>query len=446
MSQRHVRAASRRDFLKGTAAVGGAAAALSIARAAHAAGDDTVKVALVGCGGRGTGACAQALQTKGPIKLVAMADVFANRIDASLRNIQNELQKRGLKDRVDVSDERKFTGFDGFKQAIDLVDLVLLTTPPHFRPMHYDAAVKAGRNVFMEKPCCVDGPGYRQLLATNQEAKGKKLSVVVGFQRHHQQNYLEGIKKIRDGAAGDIQYIRTYFNMPAGGHNDSPKPAGMTEMEYQLRRWGMFTWLSGDHIVEQACHEIDIANWVMDAHPISANGMGGRQVRTGRGNGEIWDHHFVEYEFAGGVRHYAQARQQPGVWSHVSDNVHGSKGMMTIGSGPYGSGGPSDYSGGEDRASSLSVNPYQQEHDDLLASIRGTGAYLFEGDYGAASSMTAVLGRMATYSGQVVTWEQAANSELRLAPDRYALDATPPVVPDEEGNYPVAMPGATIAF
>ena len=436
---------TRRTFLGRSAASAAGLAALSAARMAHAAADDTLKIVLVGCGGRGTGACVQALQTKGPVKLVAMADVFGDRLESSLRNIQNELKKAGQADRVDVG-ERKFVGFDAYRQAIEAADLVLLTTPPNFRPEHYAAAVAAGRHVFMEKPCCVDGPGFRSLVETNKLAQQKKLSVGVGLQRHHQTNYLEGIAKIRDGAVGDILYLRTYFNMPAGGPSDARKPDGMSEMEYQIRHWGMFTWLSGDHIVEQAVHEIDVANWVMNGPPVKANGMGGRQVRTGRGNGDICDHHFVEYEFAGGIRHFCQARQQPGIWSHVSDNVHGTKAMMTIGSGPYGSGGAADYGGGEDRAKSLGVNPYQREHDDLQASIRGTGAYLFEGDYGATSSMTAVLGRMATYSGQEVTWDQAINSELSLAPIRLTLDATPPAVPDSDGNYPIAMPGATKAL
>lgn len=440
---------SRREFLGrslAVAAVGALAGNLSIARGAHAAGDDLIKIALIGCGGRGTGACKNALLTKGPVKLVAMADVFADRIQRSLKTLLAD-EEIG-KDRIDVPPGRRFRGFDAYQEAIGCgVDLVLLTTPPGFRPFQYAAAVKAGKHIFMEKPCCVDGPGFRALVAANDEAKKKRLSVVVGLQRHHQSNYIEGIKRIRDGAVGQIQFIRTYFNMPGGGPNDSRKPQQMTEMEYQIRRWGMFTWLSGDHIVEQAVHEIDVANWIMDAEPVKANGMGGRQVRIGRGNGQIFDHHFVEYEFAGGARHFCQARQIAGCWSHVSDNAHGTKRTLTLGSGPYGMGGPADYSGGEGRAEKQKKvrNPYQQEHDDLFASVR-RGEMLFEGDYAATSSMTAVMGRMATYSGKVVTWEEAANSQLSLAPERYALDAMPPAVPGQDGNYPVAVPGLTKAW
>ncbi len=440
---------SRREFL-GLSTAGLAAGAmatnLSIARSAHAAGDETVKIALVGCGGRGTGACKQSLCTKsGPVKLVAMADLFPDRLERSLKVLKTIDE---IKDRIDVPDERKFYGFDAFQKAIDCVDMVLLTTPPAFRPAQYAAAVKAGKHVFMEKPCCVDAPGFRSLLETNKIAQQKGLSVGVGMQRRHQNNYIEGVKRIQDGVVGDIQYLRTYFNMHAGV-DDKRRPDTISEMEYQIRRWGYFCWLSGDHLVEQAVHEIDIADWIMGGPPVKANGMGGRQVRTGRGNGDIYDHHFIEYEYANGVRHFCQARQIGGTWMHISDNVRGAKGEYTLGTGPYGMGGtgygadsvrarrPKRYKGNDS---------YQQEHNDLAASIRGKGPKLFAGGYGATSSMTAVLGRMATYSGKVVTWDQAVKSELSLMPEKLALDATPPTTSNDDGYYPVAMPGITKAF
>ncbi|MBN2024191.1 MAG: Gfo/Idh/MocA family oxidoreductase [Pirellulales bacterium] len=429
---------SRRDFLKTTAAVS-LAAGLGIARGAHAAGDDTIKIAFIGCGGRGAGACTEALSTQGPCKLTVMADVFSDRLERSLASLQ---KNEAIRPRIDVPPERRFVGFDAYKKAIESdVDVVLLTTPPGFRPAQYAAAVAAGKHVFMEKPCCVDGPGYRTLVKANEEAKRKNLSVVVGLQRRHQANYREGIKRIHDGSIGEILYLRTYFNMPAGGHADKTMPEGWTELEYQIRHWPMFTWLSGDHVVEQAVHEIDIANWMMNAHPIRANGMGGRQTRTGAGNGQIFDHHFIEYEFEGGARHYAQARQQLGVWEHVSDNAHGTKGVATVGTGPYGQGGK----GYSSHHNWVSNNPYQQEHDDLMASIRG-GDHVFDGDYAADSSMTAVLGRMATYSGKVITWDEAVNSDLDLAPDDLAAGAPAPVQPLADGQYPVAMPGLTKAW
>jgi len=422
-------------------AAGAAAVGIDVARSAHAAGSDTLRIGFVGCGNRGTGACREALSTKGPVKLVAMGDLFSDRLENSLKNLQKYEE---LRQRIDVPRERRFVGFDAFRQVIASgVDLVLLTTPPHFRPMQYAAAVEAGKHVFMEKPCCVDAPGYRMLVAANQHARQKKLSVVVGLQRRHQRNYLEGIRRIRDGVLGQVRFVRTYFNM-AGGRAGELKPAGMSEMEYQIRHWSIFCWLCGDHLVEQATHEIDVANWVMDSHPVRANGMGGRQVRFGPGNGDIWDHHAVEFEYAGGARHFCQARQQAGTWIHVSDNVHGTKGSLTLGVGAWGMGvvNPRTLR----QKSYRGDNPYQQEHNDLTASIRGTGPHVFDGDHGATASMTAVMGRMATYSGQEVTWEEAVRSQVRLAPQRYAWDADPPTLPDSQGSYRAAMPGVGKAF
>jgi myo-inositol 2-dehydrogenase / D-chiro-inositol 1-dehydrogenase len=403
---------------------------------------DTIRLGLVGCGNRGSGACREALSTKhGPVELVAMGDLFLTRLETSLRNLS---KYDDLRPRINVPPERRFVGFDAYQKVIEAdVDMVLLATPPHFRPIHYAAAVKAGKHVFLEKPCCVDAPGYRQLLATNSAAKAARLSVVVGLQRRHQPHYLEKILKIRDGAVGRVQLVRTYFNMP-GGREGAPKPPQMSEMEYQIRSWNLFCWLCGDHLVEQACHEIDVANWVLDGHPVRANGMGARQIRTGPGTGDIWDRHMIEFEYADGTRHYCQARQQPGTWSHVSDHVRGTRGEMTLGEGAWGlpTATPRTLRGKQFEGQ----NPYQREHDDWMASIRGSGPYRFEGDYGATSSMTAVMGRMATYSGKLVTWDEAVQSKLHLAPDHYSMDAQPPAVPDSQGNYPTAIPGVTQAW
>lgn len=427
--------------LKNTATTTAAlAAGLTIARGAHAAGSDVIRMGLVGCGNRGTGACREALlTTQGPVRLVAVGDLFAERAQRSLANLT---KYDDLRPNIDVPAERQFIGFDALDGVLAAgVDMVMLATPPHFRPMQYAAAIAAGKHVFMEKPLCVDAPGYRQLVAANEMARQKKLSVVVGLQRRHQQNYIEGIEQIRAGAIGDVRLIRTYFNMPSGGRAGTPKPAEMSEMEYQLRFWGIFAWLCGDHLVEQATHEIDVANWTMGGHPVRANGMGGREVRKGPGNGDIWDHHCIEFEYADGTRHYCQARQQAGTWAHVSDNVHGTRGTMTMGTGAWGYG---NLTPRELRARDRKVdNPYQREHDDLMQSIRGTGPYRVEGDYGADSSMTAVMGRMATYSGQVVTWDEAIRSDVHIAPKTYALDAEPPVLADADGSYAAAMPGVT---
>ena len=437
--------ATRREFLARSAGLtAGLAAGLS-ARGAHAANGGELKIGLVGCGGRGTGAVRDALNTRGPIKLVAMADVFPDRLQRSLKGLSSVADAGG---RVEVPEDRRFVGFDAYEKLLATdIDIVLLATPPAFRPLHYAAAIAAGKHVFMEKPCCVDGPGYRLVMETNKRADTRSLKVVVGLQRRHQKSYLAGIKRVHDGEVGDIVLIRTYFNMPGRGPNYDRRPAGMPELEYQIRHWGMFTWLSGDHIVEQAVHEIDIANWIKnDETPVKANGLGGRQVRVGCGNGQIFDHHFVEYIYADGSRHYAQAKQQPGGWMHVSDNVHGTKGTLTIGSGPYGMGGAADYRNPADQGEGGHVtdNPYRQEHQDLVDAIRN-GTPLNDGYHGAKSSMTAVLGRMATYSGAEVTWEQAVESKLELAPGlaAFTLDSEVPVVPDADGNYPIAVPGTT---
>ena len=422
-----------------TAVVGSLIAGVDVARAAHAAGSDVIRVGLVGCGNRGTGACREALLAEGPKRLVAVGDLFPERIEISLRNL---LRYDDIKSSIDVPDERKFVGFDAYRRVIDAgVDLVLLAAPPHFRPLQYAAAVAAGKHTFLEKPLCVDAPGYRQLLAANAQAERQKLSVVVGLQRRYQRNYLEGIQKIRDGAIGEVTHIRSYFNVPAGGRAGWVRPDGMSEFEYQIRHWGVFLWLCGDHLVEQATHQIDIANWVMNAHPVRANGVGGRQVRRGPGNGDIWDHHTIEFEYENGVRYFCQARQQAGSWSHVSETVHGTRGTLVLGTGPWGFGDltPRDL---RDRTR-VAENPYRREHEDLFASIRGTGPHRLDGEYGAVSSMTSVMGRMATYSGRVITWDEAVQSELRLGPERYAWDAEPPVKADAEGAYPAAVPGVT---
>jgi len=436
------RKSARRSLLNKHQLLAAGAAGLSIARSAHAAGGEVIRVGFVGCGNRGTGACKEALSARGPLRLVAVGDLFAERIERALTNLT---KYPDIAERIDVPAERRFVGFDAYQKVLAAgVDMVLLTTPPHFRPMQYAAAIAAGKHVFMEKPLCVDAPGYRTLKAANADALAKKLSVVVGLQRRHQPNYLEGIKKIHDGELGDVRLLRVYFNMPSGGRSGQTKPDGMSEMEYQIKHWGIFCWLCGDHIVEQATHEIDVANWVMKGPPIAANGMGGRQVRFGPGNGDIWDHHAIEYEYEGGARLYCQARQQPGTWSHVSDNVHGTKGTVMLGSGAWGLGavGPREI-----RSRGFQgVNPYQQEHQDLVDSILGGGVYRMEADYGADSSMTAVMGRMATYSGNALTWEQATKSEVRLAPKTYALDADPPNLPDATGAYTAATPGVTKAW
>ncbi len=428
-------AASRREFLKTSTAViaGGAlAGSLSFARTAHAAGDDQIKIALIGCGGRGSGAANQALSTKGNVKLVAMADAFKDRLDGAYNNLMNE----GLKDRMDVPEDRKFVGFDAYQKAINAgVDLVILATPPGFRPIHFDAAVKAGKHVFMEKPVATDAAGVRMVLAAAEEAKKKNLGVGVGLQRRHQKEYLETIKRLQDGAIGDIIAARVYWNGSTPWVRE--RVAGWTEMEYQMRNWYYFVWLCGDHIVEQHIHNMDVINWLKRGYPVKANGMGGCQVRKGKEYGQTFDHHCVEFEYADGSRMFSQCRHIVNCWNSVSEHVHGSNGSADIGASHINVKGGSAWRYSGDRP-----NPYQVEHDDLFASIR-SGNPINEAEYGAKSTMTAIFGRMATYCGQELTWDQAINSQVGVMPKEFTFQATPPSVPDPNGLYALPVPGVT---
>lgn len=423
---------SRREFLKTSTATmigGGLVGGLSLARSAHAAGDDVIRIGLIGCGGRGTGAANQALQADPNTRLVAMGDAFSDRLQGSLATLKKEQQ---IKDRLDVPEDRQFTGFNAFQQVIDAdVDLVILATPPGFRPQHLAAAIDAGKHVFAEKPVAVDAPGVRQVLASVEKAKQKKLAIGIGLQRHHQNNYLETMKRLQDGAIGDIVTTRVYWN--GAGVWVHPKKPEWTEMEYQMRNWYYFNWLCGDHIVEQHIHNLDVSNWLKGAYPVRCQGMGGREVRTGDEYGEIFDHHAVEYEYADGTRMFSYCRHIPGCWNSVTEHAHGTKGYADLSAGVIRAHGEDPW-----RYRGPNNNPYQTEHDDLFASIRA-GEPLNEGEFGALSTLTSIMGRMATYSGKMVTWEQALNSELSLAPSEYSFDATPPVPS-------IAVPGQTVAL
>jgi myo-inositol 2-dehydrogenase/D-chiro-inositol 1-dehydrogenase len=432
---------SRRDFLKrSTAAVAGAALAggLSVARSAHAAGSDVIKIALIGCGGRGTGAAVEALKNKATrnVKLVALADAFRDRVDACLKAVQGE-----CKDQVDVPEERKFTGLDCHQKALACdVDMVLLCTPPGFRPMQFEAAVKAGKHVFMEKPLATDAPGVRRIRAANQEARKKGLLVAVGHHLRHEDKHRQVVKRIHDGAIGDLKFLRAYFD--TGAIWVRPRRSDQTEMQYQVRNWYHFTWICGDHIVEQHVHDLDVCNWIHGGHPVEANGMGGRQVCTAKDQGEIFDHHAVEFTYDDGVKLFSYCRQIDGCWGSFSQHAHGTKGYAAI----EGHGTSELHVDGQPPMRWRRIGDgHQIEHDDLFAALIAGQPYN-EADWAADSTMTAILGRMATYSGQVVTWEQGTKSQLDLMPKTLAWDAQPPVKPDKNGYYACAMPGLTKAF
>lgn len=430
---------SRRDFVKQTSLLaGGALAAPLLSQANYFSGaDGTIKIALVGCGGRGTGAAMQALSTKQNVKLVAVADAFRDRLDDCLKELtSDDAAEAGVKAKVDVPEERKFVGFDGYKQAISLADVVILATPPGFRPIHFEEAIRNNKHVFMEKPVATDPAGVQKVLAAAEEAKKKKLNVVVGLQRHYQNSYRELFK--RKNLIGDIVSAQCWWNND-GVWVRGRKP-GQTEMEYQMRNWYYFNWLCGDHINEQHIHNIDVINWFKGAYPVKAQGMGGREVRKGKDHGEIFDHHFVEFHYADGTILNSQCRHIKGTMAKVDELIVGSKGKIFAGAANI-----TDLRGKVlyqfDRKTEN--NPYQTEHDELFAAI-AKGEYKFaDAENGAKSTMTSILGRMATYSGQVITWDKAINSGIDIQPKVYDFNAAPPVLPDANGYYPVAVPGIT---
>jgi predicted dehydrogenase len=406
---------------------------------AHAAGSEQIKAALVGCGGRGNGAIHDCLNADPAVKVVAVADAFEDRA----KGAAGSLRGGEFKSRVDLPDDRVFFGLDAFQKAIDAgADLIVTATPPGFRPLVYAAAIKAGKHVFMEKPCCVDAPGFRILQEANALADQKGLKVGVGFQRRHTPSYMETVKRIHEGMIGDITLLRAYWN--GDGIWIRPRHKDQTEMQYQVSNWYHFCWLSGDNICEQHIHNLDVCNWVMcrdgdpqKAHPVEANGMGAcvqRYSGKNKGVGQIFDEHFVEFIYADGTRMLSQCRHIPGTWGNVSEYVHGVKGE----SNPGGSIKVKEGQGWNFRGKNL--NSMIQEHKDLIAAIR-SGAKYNEGWHGAASSMTAVLGRMATYSGRVVRWDEAVAKGTSEFPKELAWDAKAPVYQNESGDYPIPVPG-----
>jgi predicted dehydrogenase len=418
-------APTRRDLL-GASAV---AATLAAAPHVYAAGSDVLRVGLIGCGSRGTGAASQALRADEHVKLVAMGDAFEDRLQTSLETLRKDEKVAG---KIDVPPERCFVGFDAYRQVLAAgVDVVLLTTPPHFRPLHLKAAVEAGKHIFAEKPVAVDAPGVRSVLATCAEAKRKGLSVVSGLCLRYDNGFRATVKRLQDGAAGEVLTLQA--NDYRGSNWAKPRQPGSTDMQYQMRNWYNFTWLSGDFNVEQHVHFLDVCTWVMkDEYPVRAAGLGGRQVRTAPEDGHIYDHFAVVYEYAGGARLFSNCRQQRGLKNEISAHVVGTRGRAELSERRRGLW----VRAAEDWAYDGPANEmYQTEHDELFASVRA-GKPINNGDYMAKSTLLAILGRMAAYTGQVITWEQALSSQEDLSPPRYDWDVALP-------DPPVAMPGRT---
>jgi predicted dehydrogenase len=413
----------RRHFLKTTAAT---ASLLSLTPAVHAGSTDELRVGLVGCGGRGTGAVQQAAHAASAVKVVALADVFPNKVEAC-----KETLKKNLGEQYAVADKNCFVGLDAYKELIaSNVDVVLLATPPHFRPAHFRAVVEAGKHAFVEKPMGVDAPGCRSMLESVEIAKKKNLAVVAGFCWRYHNAMREMFKRIHGGEIGDIISMEANYNHGYLWH--VPKTMGMTDMEWQLRNWLYFTWLSGDHIVEQAVHTIDKITWALqNTYPTRAYGMGGRQVRTDPVFGNIFDHHGLVYEYASGVKAYTFCRQIDGCEMDNSFHVYGTKGSAHWKGNSWRIKGANPWQATRELAKD---DMYQHEHNELFDSIRNSKP-INNGDWMVHSTMTGILGRMATYTGKSLSWKQAWESKEDLTPSSYTLDKYP--------TPPVAMPGKT---
>ena len=443
---------SRRNFVKRTtlATTGILSSGLPVGAMANVNGNKKLKIALVGCGGRGTGAIVQALQADENTELIAMADAFQDRVEKSLKAVQEHFD--GVM-KIKIKPKNLFSGFDAYKKAIDLADVVILTTPPGFRPYHFEYAIENGKHVFMEKPVATDPVGVRKVLDVARVAKENRLNVVVGLQRHYQKKYIDILNKINNGKIGKITGGQVYWN--SSGVWVRERQPDQSEMEYQMRNWYYFNWLCGDHILEQHIHNIDVANWFIGDYPLKAQGMGGRQVRNGKDHGEIFDHHFVEFTYKTGAVISSQCRHQPGCMRRVDESFQGTKGSVNM---RYGDivdlEGKEIYrykSGNNTKSSKPSrsianglnePNPYQVEHDKLFASIRN-GGVIADAENGAKSTLTAIMGRMATYSGKEITWDQAMNSKLELMPENPDWNTNPPTMPDSNGIYSIPTPGIT---
>jgi predicted dehydrogenase len=440
---------SRRDFLKHTGgALAGAALLSAINVRSYASEDNTIKIALVGCGGRGTGAAVNALSTQGPVKLVAMADVFPDRLASSLQNLTTQFG-----DKIDVPKERQFAGMDAYQKAIAEIapgGVALLATPPAFRPIHFEHAVKADCHVFMEKSFAVDAPGVRRVLATGEEATKRNLKVAGGLMSRHYKPLEDIIEQIHQGAIGDV--ITCWAYRVHGHVGLSPKAPGQSDLEHQIRNYSCFTWTNGSFILDWLIHNLDVCCWVKNSWPVQAQGQGGRQVRDTLGlKDQLFDHYAVEYEFGDGTRLFAQGRHMDSCWGFFGDVIHGSKGCAVLGEGQA---EPKLYKGFKPDPAAVSwqfqgtpLNQYQVEHDLLFEAIRKDLPYN-ESQRCAYAAMTGILGRMAAETGQLITWNDAMASKVELAPglENCTLQSEAPVKPDANGNYKVAMPGVDVEY
>lgn len=435
---------SRREFLRTTTAAAGAAALTrAIEVRAHAAQDGTLDVALVGCGGRGTGAVANALSTAGPMRLVAMADVLPDRLHGSLDTLTQQFPEK-----VEVPPDRRFLGFNAFKQAVDLLPrdgIVILTTPPAFRPIHLAYAVERGVHVFMEKSFAVDPPGVRRVLQAGRVAQQKNLKIAGGLMSRHSRAIEETVRRIREGAIGDIILASAYRMHGSVGFQ--ARRAGESELAHQIRNYSNFTWLNGSFLLDWLIHNLDVCCMVKDAWPVTAQGQGARRVRSEPD--QLFDQYFVEYGFPDGTRMVAQGRHMNSCHDSWGCVIHGTLGIAELGEGVS---KPRLFKGHRMQPANLlwqwreaAPNPYQEEWDRFVRAIRQNEPYN-ETDRCARAAMVGILGRLAVESGRQLSWDEALASEVELAPGLesvQSLDAAAPVQPDAQGRYPLPVPGVT---
>ncbi len=425
---------TRRDFMKASATFSLAAMTSPMSKV-FAAGSDKLRIGLIGCGGRGTGAVGDCIKAADNVEIYAMADLFKDRIDNAINLMKvgsDWIQKVEDPSKINITEERCFSGFDAFQKllAIDEIDIVILATPPGFRPQHFEAAINAGKHVFMEKPVAVDPFGVRSIIKTAELADQKKLCVVAGTQRRHQKHYIEIMKRIHDGDIGEIVAAQCYWNgggMLNWGPANNPQ---WSEMERQCRRWYFYDWICGDHIVEQHVHNLDVVNWAFNGIPEKCLGIGGRQVRTAPEYGNIYDHFTVEYEYPNGAKITSMCRQFDGCTENVSERIVGTKGVVYLDGATGKITGDKPFEPVE-----ASPNPYVIEHADLIAAIRNN-EHINEGKRVAESTLTAIAGRMSTYTGRALKLSWALNaSTLNLTPEKYEFGPMK--------TNPVPMPGIT---
>ncbi|WP_209402133.1 Gfo/Idh/MocA family protein [Pseudozobellia sp. WGM2] len=424
---------TRRTFVKNsvkTAAAGMVFSHLPIFSSANVFGQEKIKLGVVGCGGRGTGAVFQALTASESVVLVAMGDVFQHELDNSFNRISKDFPNQ-----ITVSKERQFLGLEAYKNVIDECDAVILATPPGFRPEHFEYAVNSGKHVFLEKPLAVDAPGYRKVIEVGEKAHQKNLNVVVGLQSRYEIALNKMVEKIHEGELGDLLSTDVYYNL--GKATVYPRKEGQTELEYQISNWHYFNWLWGGQLAGQAIHQIDVINWIKQDYPIKVSGMGGRAQLKGPNHGEIFDHHYVEFEYKDGTKLHVQCRQMDNCSHRIGFNVQGSKGRADERFQLF------DLSGNnfwrhrdkDDPSSS------QIEQDVFIGAIMGTKPYVNNTKYGAESTLTTIMGRMAIESGEIIELEKARASNHSIVPVDMDWNMNMPNAPLPDGNYRIPKPG-----